>query len=257
MMSSLKIRLEQAVELLRESSCSIAFTGAGVSTESGLSDFRSPGGVWEKYRTVTYQDFLASSKDRVEYWAMHRELNRDLLRARPNPGHQALANMERLGRLQGIITQNIDGLHQLAGNARVIELHGTNRTAHCLDCNRAWDIEVIQRRLEDGAPEVICDFCSGLVKPSTVSFGQPMPQRALTKAFAWASRCNLMIMIGSSLEVHPAATVPVTAWQEGAKLIFINRTPTPYDEMATLRFPEGAGEILPLLIKELDLPDPL
>ncbi len=250
-MSEFTESIRRACVLVEKSSCAVAFTGAGISTESGLTDFRSPGGLWDRYRMVTYQEFLASHEARIEYWQMRRELIPDLLRARPNAAHRALAELETLGKLRAVITQNIDGLHQDAGNSKVIELHGTNRSAACLDCGKSWPIETIQQRLEAGDLDPRCDACGGLVKPETVSFGQAMPEAAMAQAYAWAEKCDLCFMIGSSLEVQPAASVPLVAYEAGASLIFINRTETPFDRIATIRFRENAGQVLECLVDSL------
>ena len=222
----------------------VAFTGAGISTESGLPDFRSTGGIWERFRTVTYPEFVASHEARIEYWSMRRELIPQLLAARPNAAHFALAELQRQGKLQTIITQNIDGLHQAAGNDDVIELHGTNLTASCLDCGKRWPIAAILVRLEADDLDPQCDRCSGAIKPDTISFGQAMPQRDMNRAFEVAAECDLMIMIGSSLVVHPAALLPGVAARAGAKLIYINRTETPYDELADVIYRGGCGEVM-------------
>jgi NAD-dependent deacetylase len=239
-------RLESARALLGASESAVAFTGAGISTESGISDFRSPGGVWDRYRIVTYQEFLSSRKARMEYWGMKRELIRELKGSRPNKAHLALARLEEAGRLRCVITQNIDGLHQEAGNSpeSVIELHGTNRRAVCVDCGKAWPIEDLQVRVEAGDLDPRCDACEGYIKPATVSFGQSMPEGELRRAFEQAQSCDLMLMIGSSLQVEPAASIPPAAYNAGAGLIFINRTQTPWDHIANVLFSESAGEVL-------------
>lgn len=244
MMSDFTRRLERGQALLQNASRITAFTGAGISTESGLSDFRSKGGLWERYRIVTYQEFLASAEHRNEYWAMRRELIPGLLAAKPNPAHHGLANLQKQGKLTAVITQNIDGLHQAAGNSEVIELHGTNMTASCLSCFRQWPIAEIQERLEAGDLDPHCKECNSPIKPDTVSFGQAMPQEAMDAAYRAARECDLMLMIGSSLEVQPANLVPLAAHQAGATLIFLNRTPTSSDHLATLCFPESAAKVM-------------
>jgi NAD-dependent deacetylase len=236
--------IQRARELLKKAARIVAFSGAGVSTESGLADFRSPGGLWERYRIVTFQEFLASRENRVEYWSMRRELIPGLLAARPNPAHHALAQLEGQGKLQRIITQNIDGLHQAAGNQKVIELHGTNVTASCLSCSKQWSIAAIQQRLEADDLDPHCDECNGLIKPDTVSFGQSMPVEAMDFAYQACANCDLFLMIGSSLEVQPANQFPLIAHQAGANLIFINRTATPYDHLAAVGFSASASEIM-------------
>lgn len=249
-MTVLAEQVETAVELITEAQSIAAFTGAGISTESGLTDFRSPGGLWDRYRIVTYPEFLESHEARVEYWSMRRELIPSLLDARPNPAHVALAELEQAGKLSAVISQNIDGLHQDAGCHKVIELHGTNRSAACLSCGNQWLIEEIQLRLEAGDLDPHCDSCSGLIKPETVSFGQNMPADAMNEAYQIAENCELMLMIGSSLQVQPAASVPLAACQSGARLIFINRTETEYDELADLLVRSSAGDFM-LAVTEL------
>lgn len=246
MMGDLNERIALASGLLHEARNVVAFTGAGISTESGISDFRSPGGVWDRYRIVTYQEFISDMDKRKGYWRMKAELFREMSGARPNAAHLALARLERAGKLKLLITQNIDGLHQDAGNSPggVIELHGTNRTAYCLSCKKLWPIEEVQARLEGADFDPRCDMCGGLIKPSTVSFGQSMPEEGMRRAYEAASNCGLMLMIGSSLQVEPAASIPPAARRAGAKLIFINRTATPWDDIADVRFNEDAGEVL-------------
>ncbi len=251
-MSFNQAQVKTAAEMIRNSTLLVAFSGAGISTESGLSDFRSPGGLWDRYRVVTYPEFLRSHEARREYWSMRRELIPGLLAARPNPAHEALAELEQQGKLHGVITQNIDGLHQDAGSREVIELHGTNRSAACLSCGKQWPIEEIQLRLEGGDLDPHCDQCDGLIKPETVSFGQSMPKEFLDKAMQLAENCDLMLMIGSSLEVQPAAALPIIAHEGGAKLIFINRDPTQFDEFADLLVHSSAGDFLAEVLDELE-----
>jgi NAD-dependent deacetylase len=246
-------RIDQAVTLLENADNVVAFTGAGISTESGISDFRSPGGVWERYRMVTYQEFLLSRESRKGYWRMKHELFKELKDAKPNDAHNTLSELEKRGKLNCLITQNIDGLHQDAGNApeRVIELHGTNREAICLECGKRWPIEDIDPRLESVDFEPTCDECKGLVKSATVSFGQAMPEEEMMRAFRCAQECDLLFMIGSSLQVEPAASIPRVAHESGAKLIYINRTETPTDHLATVIFHEDAGEVMENIITRL------
>ncbi len=244
-------RIAKAVQLFQKAERVVTFTGAGISTESGLSDFRSPGGLWSRFRMVTYQEFIESSEGRKEYWAMRRELIPELLSARPNKAHLALGDLERMGKMEAVITQNIDGLHLDAGSSKVLELHGTNRTASCMSCGKQWPIEPVQKWLEEGNLDPHCDACPGLIKPDTVSFGQAMPQDVMAEAFGLAGKCDLLLMIGSSLEVHPAASIPPAAYENGAKIIFINRTATPYDHLADLFFSESAGEVMSRIVKQL------
>jgi NAD-dependent deacetylase len=252
-MDSFDRRVTEAAELIRDSQYLCAFTGAGISTESGIPDFRSPGGIWNRYRIVTYQEFLSSREARMEYWRMKYELFRDLKDARPNKAHLALAELERMGLLKSLITQNIDGLHQEAGNSPeiVIELHGTNRKAICISCERTWPIEEIHSILEDTGFDPKCEHCGGLIKPATVSFGQPMPQEEMGRAIEAAHRSDVLLMIGSSLQVEPAASIPRLAYHSGARLIFINRTETPYDHMAKILFRESASEVMERIVEIL------
>jgi NAD-dependent deacetylase len=250
-MISFEERIVRAVRLLKQSNNITAFTGAGISTESGISDFRSKGGVWDRYRIVTYQEFIASHEARVEYWRMKKALFNEMKDAKPNKAHTALAELEKTGMLKCLITQNIDGLHQDAGNSNVIELHGTNRKAVCLTCGKLWPIEEIQVRLDAGDLDPACDECSGFIKPATVSFGQAMPEQEMLKAYECALRCDLFLMVGSSLQVEPAASVPREAHRKGAKLVYINRTPTPTDYLAEVVFNENAGDVMSAMIKGL------
>jgi NAD-dependent deacetylase len=251
-----KKRIKQASQLLKKTDNIVAFTGAGISTESGISDFRSPGGVWDRYRIVTYQEFLSSHDARVEYWQMKKELFREMRGSKPNRAHDALAGLERKGKLRCLITQNIDGLHQEAGSSddMVIELHGTNRKALCLECAKIMPIEDVQVRLEAGETDPRCENCNGLLKPATISFGQAMPEEKMIRAVEYAKSCALFIMIGSSLQVEPAASIPPEAYNAGAKLIFINRTETQWDRLASVVFREDAGEVMGSLMESFDLP---
>jgi NAD-dependent deacetylase len=247
-MDSLEERIKSAVSLMREAHSITAFTGAGISTESGISDFRSPGGVWDRYRIVTYQEFVSSKEARLEYWRMKHELFKEMKDARPNRAHTALAGLEKKGKLKCLITQNIDGLHQDAGSSHVIELHGTNRKAVCLSCSKLWPIENIHATLEKEGFEPLCNECGGFIKPATVSFGQAMPEQEMIKAYECSVTCNLFLMIGSSLQVEPAASLPLQAHSAGAKLVYINRTPTSSDHLAAVTFREDAGKVLSAMV---------
>lgn len=249
--ASLQGRLRTGRQLIEKARRIVAFTGAGISTESGLSDFRSPGGVWDRYRVVTYPEFVSSREARQEYWRMKSEFYQELLHARPNPAHRALARLEFTGRVERLITQNIDGLHQVAGSSDdlVIELHGTNRRATCIGCGRLWAIADIQARLEVEDYDPSCEKCGNPIKPATVSFGQAMPEEPTYLAFQAARRCDLILVVGSSLQVEPAASIPAVAHGSGAELIIINRTATPQDHKATLIFRETASEVLDILVE--------
>ncbi|UCG78942.1 MAG: hypothetical protein JSV21_03685 [Nitrospirota bacterium] len=253
-MSSFEERCRNAARLIDGHSSIMAFTGAGISTESGVSDFRSPGGVWERYRMVTYQEFIADRDARKGYWRMKSELFRELSNAKPNAAHIALAALERIGKLKCLVTQNIDGLHQDAGSSPglVIELHGTNREAVCLSCSKRWPIGVVNSILEEVDFEPLCDECNGFIKPATVSFGQAMPEEEMVKAFRCAQESEVLIMIGSSLQVEPAASIPRFAAENGSKMIYVNRTETASDHLADILFRESAGKVMSRVLELLN-----
>jgi NAD-dependent deacetylase len=235
----------QIAAWLAESKHAVAFTGAGISTESGIPDFRSPGGIWTKYRTIYYQEFVKSAEARLEYWQQKAEGQLAFNRAEPNVGHQTLARWEEAGRLAGVVTQNIDGLHARAGSRRVLELHGTAREVACLDCRARYDAEEMVARFQQTGAVPECPACgSGLMKHATISFGQSLPPAVLQEAFAMSRRAALFLAIGSSLVVEPAASLPRAAKESGAKLVIINRDPTPLDPIADVVVREPIGEAL-------------
>jgi NAD-dependent protein deacetylase/lipoamidase len=234
--------IDQLLRLLSDAGRIVAFTGAGISTESGIPDFRSPGGVWATSQPVYFDQFLRSPEARLEYWRQKSEGHDAIAAAQPNVAHRTIARWEAEGRLPGVITQNIDGLHQLAGSRTVWELHGTARQVGCLDCGARFDAdEMVQRFREDGrAP--ICPECGGKLKHATVSFGQQLPSAVLEEAAAAAESADLFLTIGSSLVVHPAAGLPVLAKRAGARLVIINRDETPLDGMADVVVNAPIGE---------------
>jgi NAD-dependent deacetylase len=229
----------------------VVFTGAGISTESGIPDFRSPGGIWKKYNPAdfTFDKFLSDSKTRRLSWQRFREMSLESIE--PNDAHRALAELEKLGKLDCIITQNIDGLHQIAGNSedRIIELHGTARQVRCLNCGKRWLREEAVKWLDSGIEEPLCDECGGLLKSATISFGQAMPVEETREAELRSRNCDLFIVIGSSLVVYPAAYMPLFALENNAKLIIINRDPTPMDERATVVVNESSGETMAKVVE--------
>lgn len=242
--------IEQACRLVAEANRITAFSGAGISTESGIPDYRSPNGVWARNRTVYFDEFVSSRDGRIEYWRQKFEMWPEMRAAKPNAGHLALAELERQGKLTAMITQNIDGLHRRAGHSaeRIIELHGTMLEASCLTCGERCPTDNAMARVGAGelAPE--CRTCGGFLKPATVSFGQQLPADAIDRATAASLNCDVFLAVGSSLVVHPAAGFPVLARQRGAKLIIVNRTPTPLDGVADLVINEEIGKVLPALI---------
>ena len=234
---------KRIADWLADARRAVVFTGAGISTESGIPDFRSPGGIWSKYRTVYYDEFMASAEARHEYWRQKSEGHRDFADAQPNAGHRAIAKWEADQRVRGVITQNIDGLHQQAGNRSVLQLHGTARQILCQDCGALYEAEpLVAEFLEtDRVPE--CRECSeGRLKHATISFGQALPQEVLEEAVQWCQQADLLFAIGSSLVVSPAADLPVLAKRGGSRLVIINRDETPLDGIAdqVVREPIGA-----------------
>ncbi|MDY6853756.1 MAG: Sir2 family NAD-dependent protein deacetylase [Thermodesulfobacteriota bacterium] len=234
----MKEHINKVANLIVNSKTIAIFTGAGVSTESGIPDFRSPGGLWDKYdpNDFLYQKFLASEESREKYWKMNSELYYMLIAATPNNAHYSIVDLHKMGKLDCVITQNIDNLHQKAGlpNEKVIELHGTNFYVNCLHCKKRYSREEIQKRLEKGVKVPNCDACGGILKPATISFGQPMPFEETNEAERRSRLSDLFIVIGSSLVVHPAALMPLYATEGGAKLVIINMDSTPYDRNAYL-----------------------
>ncbi|MHC4406210.1 MAG: SIR2 family NAD-dependent protein deacylase [Planctomycetota bacterium] len=236
--------LRRAAEWLLDAQNAVAFTGAGISTESGIPDFRSPGGVWSKYQPVMFDDFLARAEARHEYWRQKCEAHADFAAAEPNAGHRALARWERRGLLWGVITQNIDGLHQAAGSRNVLELHGTNRAIQCLDCQQRFAPEpMVEAFLETGAvPD--CPACGGRLKHATISFGQALAPEVIEEALQRSRRAEVFLAIGSSLVVEPAASLPRLAQASGARLVIVNRDPTGGDDVADLVLNEPIGATL-------------
>jgi NAD-dependent deacetylase len=207
--------IERVAHLMCTARHAVALTGAGLSTESGIPDFRSPGGVWERFRPIEYQEFLASHGARIEHWCYKQATVPVMLQAEPNAGHRALAALEAAGRLAAVITQNIDALHQRAGSRRVLELHGTNLEAVCLDCGARVPIAAALEQLEHGEAVPRCIHCGGWLKPATVSFGQALPADVLQSALALAEESDCFLALGSSLLVNPAASLAGVAKRSG------------------------------------------
>ena len=240
--------IDAVADMVLESKRLVVFTGAGVSTESGVSDFRSPGGIWDRFdpSELNYQTFMASEAGRERYWQFSRALWPEIALAQPNPGHHAIAEFHRLGRLECVITQNIDNLHQRSGvpAEKVIELHGTMKWVNCLECGQRYPREQIQARLDAGTKVPRCDSCGGIIKPATVSFGQPMPERETRQAESAAAASDLFLSVGSSLVIYPAAQMPLIAKDSGAKLVIINLTPTPHDGHVDIVINQKTGPVL-------------
>ena len=248
-------KIEAVSDIIIQAKRIVVFTGAGISTESGISDFRSPGGIWDRFDPdeFTYQKFLSSPVSREKYWEFSKSVWPAMADAKPNRGHNAIAELHRMGKLDCVITQNIDGLHQKSGipEERIIELHGTMAWVNCLNCGQRYPREQIQSRVEAGDKTPACDTCGGILKPATISFGQPMPEKETHEAEARSASCDLFLVAGSSLVVYPAAQMPLIAKENGAKLIIINLTPTPHDRYADIVIYEKTGQVLPQIVEQV------
>ncbi len=224
----------------------VAFTGAGISTESGIPDFRSPGGIWTRYKPIYFDDFMASDEMRRESWNRKFATDETMLKAEPNAGHRALAKLVEQGRMSAIITQNVDGLHQRSGvpDSKIIELHGNTTYATCLDCGHRHELGPIRRAFLEKGTLPICEKCEGIVKTATISFGQAMPEVPMLRAQEEALACDLFIVLGSSLVVYPAAGFPQLARRNGARFVIVNREPTDQDADADLVIHKEIGPTL-------------
>jgi NAD-dependent deacetylase len=240
--------------LLRGASRVIAFTGAGISTESGVPDFRSPGSPWLANRPIPFDRYMASAEARAEAWRRKFVMD-DLYRdARPGRGHLALASLHAHGRLRAVITQNIDNLHQMSGlpPESIVELHGNGTYAKCLTCDQRHDIEWVRLRFEAAGVPPACSSCGGIVKSATISFGQPMPEDSMQRAFSALDGCDLFLAVGSSLVVQPAARFPLIAQRQGSKLVIVNREPTPLDDAAHMVVRGEIGPILAAAVAKME-----
>lgn len=238
----------QLAELVGTATCVVVFTGAGMSTESGIPDFRSPGGIWSRMQPIQFDEFVASQDARHEAWRRVFSGERGLAGAQPNRGHEVIADWAKSGKVSAVITQNVDNLHQLSGipEERVIELHGNAGHAACLDCGRRAELADLAPEFERAGQVGPCRHCGGLLKLATISFGQPMPDAPMRKATRESLGCDLFLSIGSSLQVYPAAGFPETAGRNGAKLAIVNREPTGLDDIADLVIHGEIGDMLAL-----------
>ena len=252
-MLSLAEQVQDACELLQQARHIVALTGAGISTESGIPDFRSPGSTWQQHPPVSYRAFLDEAEARRAYWHTRRSLLCQVNAARPNAAHAALAELDRRGILTGVITQNFDGLHHDAGHAseRVVELHGTSRMAACTLCGKRSSITALQQRIDAGEVDPRCPQCGGFLKAATILFGQHIPDEDLARAREFVKACDLFLVVGSSLKVTPASTLPRLALRQNIPLIIINLQPTALDDQADVAIHERAGLVLPQLIAML------
>jgi NAD-dependent deacetylase len=243
--SDLRSGVEQLGDMIAAAKTIVPFTGAGISTETGIPDFRSPGGLWTRNRPIAFDEFVASSEARDESWRRRFAMEPVFAAARPGRGHRALASLYKAGKIPAVITQNIDNLHQMSGFAadHVVELHGNTTYARCIGCGQAYDLSWVKQRFDaEGAPD--CTVCDEPVKTATISFGQAMPEDEMRRAAELAQRCDLFLAIGSSLVVWPAAGFPLMAKNSGARLVIINNEPTEQDDMADLVIRYDIGETL-------------
>jgi NAD-dependent deacetylase len=233
-------------ELIEGASVVLPFTGAGISTECGIPDFRSPGGLWTKYRPIGFDDFMASQDMRDESWRRRLAMDPQFSTARPGRGHRALADLHKAGKVPAVVTQNIDNLHQASGipDDRVIELHGNTTYATCLGCARRYELAWIRQRFETGGRSPDCAGCGGYIKTATISFGQSMPEGPMRRAEELTLACDLFLAIGSSLVVWPAAGFPLMAKRNGTRLVILNRDATEFDDVADLVIRQDIGTVL-------------
>src|SRR3954470_6537570 len=240
-------------DLVRRRQPCVVLTGAGVSTESGIPDFRSPTGIWSRLDPLEYGSLEAFRRDPRKVWSFYKPRLAMLTDAEPNPGHLALAELELMGLVQAVVTQNIDRLHERAGSREVVEVHGSIRTASCPGCGERYPLELVLELLEtDDAPA--CPACGRVLKPDVVFFGELLPVEAIDRATELARGAALLLVVGSALEVYPVAGLPLETLAAGGSLAIVNRGPTPFDGEAALRVDGSAGEILPQVLDALRLP---
>ncbi|HUV52691.1 MAG TPA: Sir2 family NAD-dependent protein deacetylase [Dehalococcoidia bacterium] len=247
--------IEEVANLIVNAKKVVVFTGAGISTESGIPDFRGPDGLWTKFdpEDFTYQRFVSDREARKRLWGMSKTVGLSWTDMKPNDAHYAVAELDKIGKLDCIITQNVDGLHQKAGVAddKVIQLHGNMQWAKCLSCGERWRNEEVMRWVEAGAEDPECVKCGGIIKPEGVFFGEAMPVWETMEAEKRSRSCDLCIVIGSSLVVYPAALMPYYALQSGAKLVIINDGPTELDSAADVRISERAGMVMSKVLEKV------
>ena len=251
-MDNLTEQIAKVAALIRSADRVLVFTGAGISTESGIPDFRGADGIWTKFdpEDFTIQKFLSDKRARKLHWSLLSDGDLSMFKAEPNPAHVAVTQLSKTGKLYGVVTQNVDGLHQKAGlqEEMVFQLHGDLSHARCLDCNSRFPMQTVAAWLQEGIEEPVCQKCNGMLKPDAVLFGEQLPIDILTEAERRSRNCDLCIVLGSTLSVYPAALIPRYASESGAKLVIINLGPTELDSWADIRIEGRAGEILPEII---------
>jgi NAD-dependent deacetylase len=238
--------VERLAELFREHGPAVVLTGAGISTESGIPDFRSPGGLWAQFDPMDYGSIDSFRRDPARVWEFYAPRFGMLAEAEPNAAHLALAELERLGHVTAVVTQNIDLLHERAGSREVVEVHGSIRTATCPGCARSYPLAGVLALL-DGRNAPACADCGAVLKPDVVFFGELLPEAAMERAYELAAAASLMLVVGSALEVYPVAGLPLDTLRAGGALAIVNKGPTAMDGKATLKLDGSAGEILPRL----------
>jgi NAD-dependent deacetylase len=244
-------KIQQAAEMISKSTSTVALTGAGVSTKSGIPDFRGPDGLWTKVDPAKFASISGFLSNPKGWWEMALEMAPTFMNAKPNPSHTMLAKLEKMGLLDCLVTQNVDGLHQKAGSKNVLEVHGSLFSATCTVCQIQVDRKYLEKAMRKRQIPVMCPTCGGLLKLDTVFFGEALPQKTLGAAVEASRNCELMLAVGSYLVVYPVATLPTFATQSGAKFIIINQEPTPLDQMADLVFHAEAGETLTQIVKAI------
>jgi NAD-dependent deacetylase len=250
--------VDRIAEWAASASKGVVFTGAGISTESGIPDFRGPGGFWERNDVAkyTFQNYVADPEHRKLRWRNAIEgggfMRSGQDAAKPNDGHLAIARLEELGVVRGVVTQNVDGLHQDAGSGHVLELHGTARRVTCLDCREGWPTPLILERVRAGEQDPACTYCGGILKSATISFGQAMPTEVVEEAHVWSTEADFFLVVGSSLVVYPAAALPGVAKRSGAKLAIVNREQTEQDPLFDAVVHDQAGPTLMAIVERIE-----
>ena len=249
-----KKKIREAAELLVNSKNAIALTGAGISTESGIPDFRGEGGIWEKYKPEIYGNIKAFMSNPAKFWELAEKVAPTLFKAKPNPGHIALAELEKMDIIKAVITQNIDELHQKAGSVIVYEVHGNINRFDCVGCRASYSKETVMKKLKkDKKKPPLCDICAAPLKPSVTLFGESLPKFEIYQSQAISQKADVMLIAGSSLEVAPACDLPLYTLREKGKLIIVNDQPTHLDERATVVIRHKTGIILPLIVEQIKL----
>ncbi|CCK81322.1 SIR2 family NAD-dependent protein deacylase [Desulfobacula toluolica] len=241
-----------AADKIKASNNLVIFTGAGISTESGIPDYRSQGGIWDKFQPVYFDEFMSSKKARIKYWEQRLDMEKSLSVSKPNKGHKSIAKLHEMGKLKALITQNIDGLHEASGipAKKIIELHGNTRRVRCMSCSKLISWEETQKMIDAGEKAPECS-CGGYFKPDTVSFGQAMPVEETRRAVELSTNSDVFIVVGSTLLVQPAALMPEYAKTAGAFLVIINLSETPYDTKCDVLIRGKAGDVLKNIVNQV------